>query len=60
VDLVATVSTDLTKKIQAGTIIQIVAPIVGGKGGGRLASARGGNDISKLDEVLGTAKTLLG
>jgi alanyl-tRNA synthetase len=61
VALVATVSPDLTKKIQAGKIIQAIAPIVGGKGGGRPDNARGGGkDVGKLDEALAKAKSLLG
>jgi alanyl-tRNA synthetase len=61
VALVATVSPDLTKKVQAGKIIQGIAPVVGGKGGGRPDNARGGGkDTSRLDEALAKAKTLLG
>ena len=61
VALVATVSPDLTKKVQAGKIIQGIAPVVGGKGGGRPDNARGGGkDTSKLDEALLKAKGLLG
>jgi alanyl-tRNA synthetase len=61
VALVATVSPEHTKQIQAGKIIQAIAPIVGGKGGGRPDNARGGGkDISKLDEALAKAKSLLG
>jgi alanyl-tRNA synthetase len=61
VALVATVSPDLTKKIQAGKIIQAIAPIVGGKGGGRPDNARGGGkDVGKLDEALAKVKNLLG
>jgi alanyl-tRNA synthetase len=57
--LVATVSADFTKQIQAGKIIQTIAPIIGGKGGGRPDNARGGGkDASKLDESLSKAKTL--
>jgi alanyl-tRNA synthetase len=60
VSLVATVSPDLTSKIQAGKIIQAIAPIIGGKGGGRPDNARGGGrDASKLDEALAKAATLL-
>ncbi len=60
VSLVAAVSPDFTGKIQAGRIIQQIAPIVGGKGGGKPDNARGGGkDISKLDEALAKAKTLL-
>ena len=61
VALVATVSPELTKKIQAGKIIQAIAPIVGGKGGGRPDNARGGGkDVGKLDEALAKARSLLG
>jgi alanyl-tRNA synthetase/REP element-mobilizing transposase RayT len=61
VAMVATVSPDFTAKIQAGKIIQQIAPIVGGKGGGKPDNARGGGkDASKLDEALVKVKTLLG
>jgi alanyl-tRNA synthetase len=60
VSLVATVSPDLTKQIQAGKIIQTIAPIVGGKGGGRPDNARGGGkEVGKLDEALAKARALL-
>src|SRR5439155_2362232 len=58
--LVAKVTPELTKQIQAGKIIQAIAPIVGGKGGGRPEFARGGGkDTSKLDEALAKARELL-
>jgi alanyl-tRNA synthetase len=61
VTLIATVSADFTAKVQAGKIIQTIAPIVGGKGGGKPDNARGGGkDASKLDEALAKAKSLLG
>jgi len=61
VSLVATVSPDFTAKVQAGKIIQTIAPIVGGKGGGKPDNARGGGkDASKLDEGLAKVKSLLG
>jgi alanyl-tRNA synthetase len=61
VALVAAVTPDYTAKVQAGKIIQALAPIVGGKGGGRPDNARGGGrDVTKLDEALAKAKTLLG
>ena len=61
VALVANVSADFTAKVQAGKIIQTIAPIVGGKGGGKPDNARGGGkDASKLDEALAKAKIFLG
>jgi alanyl-tRNA synthetase len=61
VSLAASVSSAFTSKIQAGKIIQTIAPIVGGKGGGKPDAARGGGkDTSKIPEALATAKTLLG
>jgi alanyl-tRNA synthetase len=61
VTLVAAVSSDFTAKIQAGKIIQQIAPLVGGKGGGRPDNARGGGkDAGKLDIALAKAKDLLG
>jgi len=60
VALVAAVTPEFTSKVQAGKIIQTIAPIVGGKGGGKPDNARGGGkDASKLDEALAKAKTLL-
>jgi alanyl-tRNA synthetase len=61
VALVTAVSSEFTSKVQAGKLIQGIAPIVGGKGGGKPDGARGGGkDPSKLGEALAHAKTLLG
>jgi alanyl-tRNA synthetase len=61
VTLIASVSPEFTAKVQAGKLIQQIAPIVGGKGGGRPDNARGGGkDVAKLDDALGKAKTLVG
>jgi alanyl-tRNA synthetase len=60
VALLATVAPAYTSRVQAGKLIQQIAPIVGGKGGGRPENARGGGkDVSRIDEALATAKTLL-
>jgi alanyl-tRNA synthetase len=60
VALVAAVSPDFTAKVQAGKIIQQIAPIVGGKGGGKPDNARGGGkDAAKLDEALAKAREIL-
>jgi alanyl-tRNA synthetase len=59
VALAAAVTPDFTSRIQAGKLIQQIAPIVGGKGGGRPENARGaGKDPSKIDEALSKARTL--
>ena len=60
VALVALVPKPLTSKFQANKIIQQLAPIVGGKGGGRPESAQGaGKDASKIAEALAKAQELL-
>jgi len=58
--LVVAVSPEFTGKFQAGKIMQAIAPLVGGKGGGRPDNARGGGkDVSKIDEALQKARALL-
>jgi len=60
VALVAYVPKQLTTKVQANKLIQLIAPIVGGKGGGRPESAQGaGKDASKINEALSKARELL-
>jgi len=60
VALVASVPPRYTGKVHAGKLIQQIAPLVGGKGGGKPDSARGGGkDAGRLDEALARAKGLL-
>ncbi|MFZ1221189.1 MAG: alanine--tRNA ligase [Chthoniobacterales bacterium] len=60
VALIASVPKDLAAKFQANKLIQEIAPIVGGKGGGRPDNAQGaGKDASKIDEALARARELL-
>ena len=60
VALIALVPKALTSKFQANKIIQAIAPLVGGKGGGRPESAQGGGtDSSKIDDALAKAREML-
>ena len=60
VALAASVSPEFVKAFQAGKLIQAIAPIVGGKGGGRPDFARGaGKDTAQLDAALLKARELL-
>ena len=60
VALIAAVPKNLTSKFQANALIQKIAPIIGGKGGGRPESAQGaGKDPSKIAEALAAARLLL-
>jgi alanyl-tRNA synthetase len=60
VNLVSSVSKDLTGRFSAGKLVQELAKMVGGGGGGRpdLAQA-GGKDPSKLDEALRSVDRLI-
>ncbi len=53
VSLIVRTSPDLTKKVPAGQVIKELAPIVGGRGGGKADMAEGGgNQTERLDEAL--------
>ncbi len=60
VSLIATVAPTRISQISAGNIIREIAPLVGGKGGGRPDSARGGGrDTTRLDEALRRANDII-
>lgn len=53
VGIIVRVSDDLTSKVKAGDIIREIAPIVGGRGGGKPDMAEGGgNEPAKLAEAI--------
>jgi alanyl-tRNA synthetase len=61
VALVAFVPKEMSARLQANKLVQQIAPIVGGKGGGRSENAQGaGKDASKIAEALAKARELLG
>jgi alanyl-tRNA synthetase len=60
VTLLTAVTKDLLERVQANTLIGKLAPIVGGKGGGKADLAQaGGKDADRLDEALGKAEGAL-
>jgi alanyl-tRNA synthetase len=60
VTLLAAVTRDLTSRIQAGAIVKEIAPVVGGRGGGRPEFAEaGGKDASKIDEALAESRKVV-
>jgi alanyl-tRNA synthetase len=57
VQIVVSVTPDLTGRVKAGQIVKEIAPIVGGGGGGRPDFAEaGGKQPEKIDEMLGAAE----
>jgi alanyl-tRNA synthetase len=60
VQIVVSVTSDLTGRVKAGQIVKDIAPIVGGGGGGRPDFAEaGGKQPEKIDEMLGAAEGAL-
>ncbi len=60
VRLLAAVTKDLTSQVHAGKLISQIAPILGGRGGGRAELAQaGGTDASKIKEALARAIELV-
>ena len=60
VALLAVVPKEFSSRLQANKLIQEIAPIVGGKGGGRPESAQGsGSDVGKIDRALAEAERLI-
>jgi len=60
VQIIVSVTPDLTSKVKAGQIVKELAPIVGGGGGGRPDFAEaGGKHPEKIDELLAAAEGVL-
>jgi alanyl-tRNA synthetase len=60
VSIVASVTPDLAKRTPAGEIVKQLAPIVGGRGGGRADFAEaGGKDPAKIDDLVKESRTLV-
>ena len=60
VTLLTAVTRDLMDRIPANSLIQKLAPIVGGKGGGKADLAQaGGKDAEKLDDALDSASNAI-
>ena len=58
--LLAMVSKDLTARIKAGDLVNRVATIVGGKGGGRPDMAQAGGPMpDKLDEAMSSVPSII-
>jgi len=60
VQLLVSVTKDLTERVKAGQLVKELAPIVGGGGGGRPDFAEaGGKDPARIDEMLVRARELV-
>ena len=61
VSIVAAITPDLKARFHAGNIVKALAPLVGGKGGGRPDFAEaGGSDAAKIDDMLAEAPRVIG
>jgi alanyl-tRNA synthetase len=60
VGIIVRVSDDLTSKVKAGDVIRQIAPIVGGKGGGKPDMAEGGgSEPEKLNDAIDAAYSFI-
>ncbi len=60
VGIIVRVSDDLTSKVKAGDVIREIAPIVGGKGGGKADMAEGGGtDPDKLGDAIDASYSVI-
>jgi len=60
VHLLVAVTKDLTDRVKAGQLVKDLAPLIGGKGGGRPDFAEaGGSDASGVDALLARARALV-
>jgi len=58
--LLAAATPDVTKKVHAGNLIKQLAPVIGGKGGGKPEMAQaGGTDTEKLQQAISTAENTI-
>ncbi|MDQ6786172.1 MAG: alanine--tRNA ligase-related protein [Acidobacteriota bacterium] len=61
VSFIVRVSDDLTDRVKAGRIVQEIAPVVGGRGGGKADMAEGGGtDATKLSAALQASYDVVG
>jgi alanyl-tRNA synthetase len=61
VAMIAGVTPGLTKRIQAGKLVGVVAKMVGGSGGGKPEIAEaGGKDQGQIDAALAAAAKIVG